>query len=190
MGEYKSRKSGGTSIKENYGLQQNVSSRFLLQEALRQNNRVNVACREIEKMLDDISRTGAVVKEKMINMGKVDRDVLRFAENNGITIGSKYDFMDGQHILHTQRSLHKNNNLYVGDETLKNFPKMRYKMDVYYDTEKRRFVYTDKNNKFVISPYQKSKKHKKHGNVSLYITGVKLKEGNTEFSMGKYIKIR
>lgn len=147
---------------------------------------------KIEDILNEISTHGFTDSERIFSIGEVDFDVRDFARQNNIIIGSNEDYMDTQHIFHAQRAFHRNNGLYVGDEAMKNFPRDRYNMNVYFDKSKSTFVYTDGVNKFILTPNKTPKKFREKGDISFFVTGEKLRPGNNEFAPTNhnYIKIR
>lgn len=152
--------------------------------------RWNKIYKKIEDILNEINENGHTLSEKIFSIGDVDKDVSKYAELNGIIIGSKTDFLDTKQIFHTQRKAHKQKGIYIGDEALKTFPQKRYSMHVFFDEDKKNFVYADGKNKYIIEPNTSPKRFKEKGDISVYITGLKLKQGMSEFNMKKYKKIR
>lgn len=135
--------------------------------------RWNKIYKQIEKVLDDISENGHLTQKRRFGIG-ADLDIRNYAIQNGVLFATTSDFMDSKHIYHAQREFHRRKGIYVGDEALKNFPKNRHNMEVFFDKVDKRFIYTDRVSKYVISPNEPHKQFKDTGNSSYFITGYKL----------------
>lgn len=159
---------------------------------LKKRPRWNRIYKEIESVLEDIASHdfNFTTTKKLISIGDVDYDMQRYADENGIFIATEKEYITSSQILHASRKIHREEGLYVGDEELKNFPRNRRKMDLYYDTDKKNFIYTDYINKYIVHPGKVIKTHEKGVQRTYFITGMKLKPGNNEFTMSNHVRVR
>lgn len=179
--------SGGTRRSTPGG---SVGAKQVEGSVLSKHPRWNRVYKQIESILQDITTNGHSTSEQIFSIGEADNDMRIYAITNGIPIASVKEYMDSQHIFHAQRSSHRNDGIYVGDQALKNFPKDRYNMSLFYDLQNSRFVYTDYTNKFIVDSSLKPKKHKDMGEVALFVTGYKVSDANEFNNVRRYVRIR
>ena len=86
----------------------------------------------------------------------------KFANDNGIVLGSKSLFFTSKSIAHPNRDSKKKKGLAITNSDFEKFPFYRHKMDLFWDGDG--FVYTDYKIKFIVKPnYEiKTKKNNKH----------------------------
>lgn len=150
-----------------------------------QYNATHGARAKIRAMLFDIRNDG-YSKKLPFSIGRVEKRMAEFANNNGIVLASKSVYFSSERISHSLRDSKKAKGLALSDKDFLDFPIRRKTMDLFYDGES--FIYTDYAAKFIIHPNYKLKiKRKKTAIVNL-VTAGKVLDKN-EFKMGKYKKI-
>ena len=145
----------------------------------------SAAARKIRDVLSEIGRKGYSTASPF-SVGKLEKRMIEYANNNGITLGGKSLYMGPKSISHATRSVKIRNGIAVSGTTLAKFPSNRSKMDLYY--EGKVFVYTDYKSKFIIHPdYVIKTKNGKARKVN-FITASKVNDPN-EFKLPKYKKV-
>lgn len=140
---------------------------------------------KIRSMLSEIHQLG-YSKRQPFSIGRVEKRMSDFADNNGIRLSSKSVYFSAKGITHALRESKQAKGLVVSDKDFIRFPDSRKTMDLYYDGDK--FIYTDYKTKFIIHPnYELKIKGRKTTRVNLVTAG---KVTNPiEFQMKKYRKI-
>lgn len=125
------------------------------------------------------------------SIGKVDKEIKEYAANHGLKLASEDIVMTPAQIAHTMRDKKVASGKAIPAKHLVEFPLRRSKMEIYYDAEKKNFLYYDRkrNEKYIIHPnYTLKVARKKELSVTNYITASKTDP--TEFMMQKYTKIK
>lgn len=115
----------------------------------------------------------------------VENRMKTYAEANGIELASDKLAMSPKQIQHALRDTKADAGKTITEAEMKSFPPRISSMDLYYDSEKKNFVYTDGKGKYIIHPNYSVKKNGKHVN---FITASRI-TSTAEFSQRKYKKI-
>lgn len=121
-------------------------------------------------------------------IGVVEQRMKDFAMANSIFLASDMVYMDYKQIAHATRQFKKQKGISVNIDQLKNFPLGRYRMDMFYDKDSKKFVYTDYVAKYIISPARELKLRGEKIIKVAFVTAVNNIKP-MEFTMKKYIKI-
>ncbi|WP_392436454.1 hypothetical protein ACF3N7_05330 [Cruoricaptor ignavus] len=141
----------------------------------------------IQSVINDLNNTGHS-ERKPIVIGLVDKEMIVYASNNNIDLGSKRIYFTAKQIAHALRITKKNSGKSIPESALVNFPQDRKKMHLYFEMGGV-FVYTDMINKFIVHPNYKIKVKKGKTKVVNFLTAGKVIDP-TEFKQSRYKKIR
>lgn len=133
------------------------------------------------KSLDDGKRASAVP----FTIGDVENRMKKFAEENNIELASDKLSMSPRQIQHALRDTKNEVGKTVTERELISMPSRISSMQLYHDTQKNNFVYTDGKAKYVIHPNYAVKKNGRHVN---FITASRI-TSSQEFSKRNYTKI-
>ena len=139
----------------------------------------------ITTVLIDIQQKGFSAIQPF-SIGEVEQRMALFAQNNGVTLASDQLYMSAKQLQHCMRASKEAKGLVVTTDELVQFPKNRFKMDLYYDGEC--FIYTDGISKFIVHPNYKMKVMRDHVKLVNFITATRVKDP-MEFTLPKYHKI-
>lgn len=143
---------------------------------------------KIASVIAEIKRNGFTRNTEPFPIGRVEERMKSFARENGIELASSSIHITAKQITHTFRNTKKEAGIDITEKELISFPKRRMKMDLYYNTDDKNFVYTDGKSKYVVHPNYKIKGKKNGGRKVNYITASRMKN-NREFGMKKYKKV-
>jgi len=127
-------------------------------------------------------------------IGRIERRMAKYAENNRIELGSKSIYFTAKAIAHTNRQTKEKKGLAITANDFEDFPYARKSMDLFWDGDA--FIYTDYKVKFIISPNyeikiklktKNGKKHIKKKKVCLVTAG--RVSDTSEFTLPKYRKV-
>lgn len=150
----------------------------------------SVARRAREKImavLSDIRRQG-FSRITPFKIGGVEKRMSNFAKSNSIELGSRDVYMSSSSIAHATRDSKRVKGLAVSDEDLMAFPSRRKKMELYYDTDVRTFLYVGGGNKYVIHPNYEIKLAGGKKKTVSFVTAQKLSDKEM-FNGRRYKKI-
>ena len=82
------------------------------------------------------------------SIGEVEQRMVLFAQTNGVPLASDQLYMSAKQLQHCMRASKEAKGLVVTTDELVQFPKNRFKMDLYYDGEC--FIYIDGISKFIV----------------------------------------
>ena len=147
-----------------------------------------MASQNIANAIDELIAKGYITSRPIL-VGDVENEVADFANSIGNPLQNKSMYFTGGGITHALRDTKQNKGVAVDNEDFVSFPFSKSKMSIYYDTETKRYTYTDGKNKFIVEPNAKVKlKNEKEAVVSL-ITATKMRRTD-EFCMDKYKKVK
>ena len=129
------------------------------------------------------------ITARPICVGDVDDEVVNHAKEYGIPLISKGIYFNNDALEHIWRDSKVRSGIAVSKEDVQEFPFTKAYMTVYYDTETKRYTYTDLRNKFILETNVKIKLDNGKKEVVTLVTASKLR-GVDEFEMRKYIKIK
>ena len=122
-------------------------------------------------------------------VGRVERRMKQFAQENGIELATSSLYMSEERLLHSIRSTKQKVGKVVSDKDIANFPAHRYKMNLYWDSNAKNFIYQQGNNKFIVEPNREIKLS--NGKVKrVMIVTIDRMKGTSHFNEPKYIKIK
>ena len=131
-------------------------------------------------------------KRKPFTIGKVEKRMSDYAQQNGIILGSNSIYMSVKSLTHSQRLSKQAKKLSVADYELINFPKARKRMRLYFDNNtdrnKRNFVYVSNKSKFIIHPHYEMKLKNGKTKVVNFITAQRL-DKNERFNKNRFERI-
>ena len=145
-----------------------------------------IASRRISNVIRHLKEDG-YSRYDSFPIGKVERRMEIFAKEHNIELNGKQVYMNSTQISHARRDFKQNKGIAVSDKDLIDFPKNRRKMRLYFDTNKKNFVYTDFKSKFVIQPNRKIKVFNHKAIKTNFVTASKT--SSQEFNMKNYIEI-
>lgn len=131
--------------------------------------------------LDSNTRASAIP----FTIGKVEDRMKRFAKEHGIELASDKLSMSPKQLQHALRDSKSEAGKTVTPQELISFPSRLSSMQLYHDSQKNNFVYTDGKAKYVIHPNYAVKKNGRHVN---FITASRI-TSSQEFSKRNYTKI-
>ena len=141
---------------------------------------------QIAAILNDIRQKG-YSSVQPFSIGKVEEQMMQFAQANVITLASDDLYMSAKQLQHSMRASKATKGLVVTDAELKGFPQNRFQMDLYYDGEC--FIYTDGQSKFIIHPNCKMKVNREEVKLVNFITATR-RTDKKEFNGKRYVKIQ
>ena len=141
---------------------------------------------QITAVLIDIEQKGFSAIQPF-SVGDVEERMMRFAQNNGVTLACEQLYMSAKQLQHCMRASKGAKGLVVSAEELVRFPQSRFKMDLYYDGEC--FIYTDEVSKFIIHPNYKMKVNREQVKLVNFITATRVKDP-MEFTLPKYKTVK
>ena len=124
-----------------------------------------------------------------ILIGIIDDAIVLHSKKLGIIIQNKAIYFKNDALEHIWRDSKVNSGIAVSKEDVQNFPFDKSDMFIYYDSETKRYTYTDMINKFVLETNVKIKLDNGKKEVVILVTASKLR-GVDEFEMRKYTKIK
>jgi len=124
-----------------------------------------------------------------ILVGIVDDAVACHAQELGTPIINRAIYFKNDDLEHIWRDSKVSSGIAVSKEDVQNFPFTKSYMSIYYDSETKRYTYTDMQNKFVLETNVKIKLDNGKKEVVTLVTASKLR-GVDEFEMRKYTKIK
>lgn len=133
------------------------------------------------KSLDDGKRVSATP----FTIGDVEDRMKKYADANNIELASDKLSMSPRQIQHALRDTKSEAGKTVTDHELITMPSRIPSMQLYHDSQKNNFVYTDGKAKYVIHPNYAVKKNGRHVN---FITASRI-TSSQEFSKRNYTKI-
>lgn len=152
-----------------------------------ENHKEVIASRRISNVISHLKEDG-YSRYESFPIGKIESRMEKFAKEHNIELNGKQIYMNSTQIAHSRRALKQNKGIAVSDQDLIDFPKNRRSMRLYYDTNKRNFVYTDFRSKFVIQPNRKIKVFNHKAIKTNFVTASKT--SSQEFNMKNYIEIK
>ena len=145
------------------------------------------ASQKIADVIADIDRDG-FSRASPFAIGRVEKRMKEFAEREGITLASDSIYMRPHDIAHALRDDKKAKGISVSSDELKEFPRKKSRMDLYFDKDDGKFVYTNGVAKFIISPNYQIKLNRNKIRVINFITATRISD-DSEFNLVKYQKI-
>lgn len=153
----------------------------------------NDSARRISRVIKDF-RLRKYSKEKPIYLGKTDNRIIQFAVKNKIMVSAEGMYITAEQVAHTFRNTKVRNGIVIPAQSLISFSQSYNSMDLYYDKNKKNFVYTNGSEKFVVHPNYKIRLPNKNLQgepqrkyVVNYITASTT--NGMEFNQRNYIKI-
>ena len=140
---------------------------------------------QIATVLSDIRQKG-YSSVQPFSIGKVEERMMQFAQANNVTLASDDLYMSAKQLQHSMRASKGAKGLVVGDDNLISFPKTRFQMDLYYDSEC--FIYTDGQSKFIVHPNYQMKVSREVVKFVNFITATR-RTDKKEFNGKRFIKI-
>ncbi|MBR1809563.1 MAG: hypothetical protein IJ776_09295 [Paludibacteraceae bacterium] len=122
-------------------------------------------------------------------IGRVEKRMRKFAQENDIELATSSLYLSEERLLHSIREPKQKVGKVVSDKDIIDFPANRYKMNLYYDTHAKNFIYQQGTNKFVVEPSREVKLPNGKVRKVMIVTIDKMK-GTSHFNESKYIKIK
>lgn len=141
----------------------------------------------ISSIISDIKSKGFSTITPFV-IGQIEERMEKFANKEGIKLGSSDIYMSSSSISHAIRDSKVVKQLSVSETDLQNFPTDRFVMDLYYDLESGNFTYTNGKTKYIINPNYEMKISRKKTKIVSFVTA-SIVNDKYEFRMRKYIKI-
>lgn len=142
---------------------------------------------KIWRVLNDIRERGFSPLAPF-RIGAVEKRMANFAREHGIVLGSTKVYMSSSSIAHAMRDSKVAKGLQVSDKAMMDFPRKRSKMDLYYDTDLKTFLYVGGGNKYALHPNYKIKMANGRRKVVNFLTAQRLSE-NENFNGQRFMKI-
>ena len=114
--------------------------------------------------------------------------MLKYAREHGIVLATSHIYMNNATLLHARRDSKIIDMVDVPVERIKMFPSERRSLDLYYDKQKRTFLYTDGTAKYIINPHGRIRLKDGRSHAAMFITAEKLNTRET-FKGSQYDKI-
>lgn len=154
-------------------------------------NYTNDPSRKILRVIKDI-RIKKYSTERPIYLGETENRILSFANKNKIEVSSEGMYITSEQIAHTFRDIKVQNGIVIPAQSLISFYQNYKEMNLYYDKNKKNFVYTNGTEKFIVHPNYQIKVQDSQGkrlkkSVVNYITASTT--NGLEFNQKNYIKI-
>ncbi len=130
-------------------------------------------------------KDGKALSPLPFQVADVESRMKTYATANNITLGSDKLSMSPKQIQHALRDNKAEDGKTITNEEMISFPSRIGNMDLYYDSKKKNFVYTDGRAKSIIHPNYKVKST---GHYVNFITASRI-TNMQEFSQDKYTKI-
>lgn len=146
----------------------------------------NLAVRKIREVLSDFYTQG-YSRARPFTIGRVERRMEKFANDNNIILGSKHLYMSTRSISHALRDEKIEDGLAVPSIEIANFPLNRRNMDLFWDGEV--FVYTDYNYKYIVHPNKEIKISKREKRKVLFITAGEVTNPLEFLNSGRYTMV-
>lgn len=127
---------------------------------------------------------------KPFKIADVEDRMKAHGEANGVTIAGDDVYMDYPSLGHARRDSKVRNGKDVSVEDLADFPSQMEGMDLYFDSEKRNYIYSKGRNKYIIDPNRTIKIDRERMKRVVFVTASRAKDGETfEFVGDQYKKI-
>ena len=140
----------------------------------------------IQNVLHDL-HTKSYSEQPPMRIANAERRMLDYAHANNIEISDAGLYLTSSAIAHAIRDTKQEKGITVPEKDLVSFPQNYKRMDLYYDTKKETFVYTNNTVKFIVHPNYRIKIKRNKTKVVNFITASKT-EGK-EFKQKNYRKI-
>ena len=137
---------------------------------------------------DEFKEKGYITSHPIL-VGIVDDAVVFHAQEFGKPIKNKAIYFKNDELEHIWRDSKLTSGIAVSKEDVQSFPFTKSHMSIYYDSETKRYTYTDMKNKFVLETNVRIKLDNGKKEVVTLVTASKLR-GVDEFEMRKYTKIK
>ena len=137
---------------------------------------------------DEFKEKGYITSYPIL-VGILDDAIALHSKKHGMIIQNKAIYFKNDALEHIWRDSKVNSGIAVSKEDVQNFPFAKSDMSIYYDSETKRYTYTDMINKFVLETNVKIKLDNGKKEVVTLVTASKLR-GVDEFEMRKYTKIK
>ncbi len=145
----------------------------------------NIIESQIAAILDDIHQRG-YSRIPPFSVGKIEERMILFARANAVILASDELYMSAKQLQHCMRASKEEKGLVVDDVDLIEFPRNRFRMDLYFDGEC--FIYTDGKSKFIIHPNYQMKLNREMVKLVNFITATRRTDRN-EFNGKRYVRI-
>ena len=145
---------------------------------------------KLKMALDEYKEKGFITMAP-IYIGVVDPLITAFAASIGKPILNDSIVFRGKEIAHSVRATKREKGINVEYNHFIAFPHEMTRMEIYYDTKTGNYTYTDRADKYIFKPNKIIKVACIQTRAFCLITASSFrKDGNTEFSMDKYIKTK
>ena len=168
--------------RKNQGIEQDGCS------FLKKNFSVLQASQNIANALQEFEQKGYITS-KPILVGFVEDEVLDYSKKIGNPLHNRTMYFTGKSLVHARRVSKTNADIAVSPADFETFPSTKSSMRIYYDTETKRYTYTDGKNKFILEPNVPIKMCDGKILVVSLVTATKMR-ATDEFNMQKYVKLK
>lgn len=143
----------------------------------------------IKAILSEIEKNGHS-EASPFSIGKVDHEMKKYAQENGIQLGGDEIVMNVKQITHTLREVKVKNGKAIPGEHLAEFPIRRSRMELYHDSTNDNFIYFDRerSEKFVVHPNYRMKVKGIYKKAVNYLTASRTNA--QEFTLSKLTRIK
>lgn len=146
------------------------------------------ASQNLANALQEFEQKGYITS-KPILVGFVEDEVFEYSKKIGNPLQNRTMFFTGKSLVHARRISKTNADIAVSPVDFETFPYTKSSMRIYYDTETKRYTYTDGKNKFILEPNVPIKMCDGKILVVSLITATKMR-ATDEFNMQKYVNLK
>lgn len=146
-----------------------------------------IACNLIKAVYESI-RIHEAINPQFFAIGKIENRMSEYAKSNGIKLATRVIYISYKQIAHATRTQKQHVHKAVSIEKLQIFPLERFNMDLYYDSLKKNFVYTNYKEKYIIDPDRELREIIGKPRKVAFVTA-SIVEDVTNFRMRQYKKI-
>lgn len=155
---------------------------------LKTNFSVLQASKKIANALQEFEQKGYITS-KPILVGFVEDEVFEYSKKIRNPLQNRTMYFTGKSLVHARRVSKTNADIAVSPADFETFPCTKSSMHIYYDTETKRYTYTDGKNKFILEPNVPIKMCDGKILVVSLVTATKMR-ATDEFNMQKYVKLK
>ena len=149
---------------------------------------IQQASQNITNALQEFEQKGYITSQPIL-IGFVEDEVYEHSKKIGNPLQNRTMYFTGKSLVHSRRISKTNADIAVSPVDFETFPRTKSSMHIYYDTETKRYTYTDGKNKFILEPNVPIKMCDGKVLVVSLVTATKMR-ATDEFFMQKYVQLK